>query len=454
MSAIPLPVWIRGNRAATVLSVILLLGVGLAAAPAAAQYDGSPDAPWQAHPYQGQQVPPPASPCPSCDGNNCGDQPCDADRGRCDDECSVTEWCHWPIFEPCGQLSFRGEYLNWWTKSSSAPPLATTSPATTARAQSGVLGQSGTEILFGDNNGDQGVHPGVRLRLGYWFTPCRDSGLDIAYTVLGSKAATFAGASGNDPILARPFFNVSTALQDSVIVAYPGQQTGALDVRDANELNSLEVLYRQGVLRQCNRELDFLIGYRYGRFNESIGIDQSSDYISTVGQIPVGTVITASDLFKTTNEFNGGEIGFAARTRYCRWSLELMTKLAVGSTRSRVNISGNTVVTVPGQTPLSYNGGVLALPTNIGDFQRNDLSVIPEFGVTLGYDLTCRLKATFGWTFLYWSDVMRPADQIDVNVNPTQLPPGTLRGDPSPAFRPVTTDFWAQGLNVGFDYRY
>ena len=243
-------------------------------------------------------------------------------------------------------------------------------------------------------------------------------------------------------------------MQDSVIIAYPGQQTGTLDIRDANELTSVEVLYRQAVLRQCNRELDFLIGYRYGRFNENIAIDQSSNYIATVGQIPVGTVIAASDQFDTRNEFNGAEIGFAARTHYCRWSLELLTKLAVGDTRSRVNISGNTVVTVPGQTPVTYNAGVLALPTNIGDFQRNNFSVIPEFGLALGYDLTCRLKATFGWSFLYWSNVMRPADQIDTNVNPTQLPPGTLRGVPSPAFRPITTDFWAQGLNVGLEYRY
>jgi hypothetical protein len=368
----------------------------------------------------------------------------------------VTDWCRWPIFEPCGQLSFRGEYLGWWTKSSSLPPLVSTSPATTLRPQAGVIGQPGTEILFSADDGNQGVHSGGRLMLGYWFTPCRESGMDINYMFLGNKAATFDGTSDGSTILARPFFNVSTALQDSVIIAYPKQQTGTLDVRDANELTSVEVLFRRGVVRQCNRELDFLVGYRYGRFNESIGIDQSSNYIATVGQIPVGTVITASDQFDTRNEFNGAEIGFAARTHYCRWSLELLTKLAVGNTRSRVDISGNTVVSVPGQAPASYDAGVLAQKTNIDGtpYQRNDFSVIPEFGLTLGYDLTCRLKATFGWSFLYWSSVMRPADQIDTNLNPTQFPPGTLRGVPSPAFRPVMTDFWAQGLNVGLDYRY
>jgi len=440
-------VWIRGIRSATVVCGMFFLGIGLVHSSAEAQSDTEAQAPWQAHPSQGQWVPP--EDCPSPCGGEC--------KGEAEgdgQECSVTDWCRWPIFEPCGQLSFRGEYLGWWTKSSSLPPLATTSPATTPRSRAGVLGQPGTEVLFGGNDGDQGAHPGGRLSLGYWFSPCRETGLDVNYMFLGNSAATFDQASDGSVILARPFYDVRTALQNSVIIAYPGQQSGTLNIRDANELNSVEVLVRRAVLRECNRELDFLIGYRFGRFNESLAIDQSSTYISEVGQIPVGTVIQASDLFNARNEFNGGEIGFAARTRCCRWSLELLTKLAVGNTRSRMNVSGNTVVTVPDQSPVAYNSGVLALPTNIVDYQRNDFSVMPEFGVTLGYDLTCRLKATVGWSFLYWSSVMRPGDQVDTNVNPSQLPPGTLSGIPSPQFKPVMTDFWAQGLSIGLDYRY
>ncbi|MFZ1937109.1 MAG: BBP7 family outer membrane beta-barrel protein [Thermoguttaceae bacterium] len=442
-----------------VFCAALLVGVGLIASQAAAQSDGVAEAPWQAHPCQGQMVPPPASPCPSCGGNDCGGGACGDAHGPCDDECSqcsVTDWCHWPIFEPCGQLSFRGEYLGWWTKSSPMPALATSSPVGTPRDQAGVIGQPGTQILFSADDGDQGTHSGVRLGLGYWFTPCRESGLDLNYTLLGNKATTFAATDTTNPILARPFFDVSTAAQNSLIIAYPNEQTGSLNISDASELDSVEVLFRRGLLRQSNRELDLLIGYRYGRLDENIAIDQASNYLVTVGGIPAGTAITASDLFATSNEFNGGEIGFAARTRCCRWSLELLTKLAVGNTRSRTTILGNTVVTPPsGQgQQVQYDAGVLAQPTNIGYYERNDFSVIPEFGLTLGYDVTCRLKATFGWSFLYWSSVMRPADQIDTNVNSTQLPPGTLRGVPAPVFRPVTTDFWAQGFNLGLEYRY
>jgi len=80
--------------------------------------------------------------------------------------------------------------------------------------------------------------------------------------------------------------------------------------------------------------------------------------------------------------------------------------------------------------------------------------------LTLGYDLTPRLKATVGYTLLYWTNVARPGDQIDLNVDPRQFPPvNPLQPPPptataQPAFALHTSDFWAQGLNVGLDYRF
>lgn len=79
---------------------------------------------------------------------------------------------------------------------------------------------------------------------------------------------------------------------------------------------------------------------------------------------------------------------------------------------------------------------------------------MPELGITLGYDFTCRLRATFGYTFLYWSKVARPGEQIDTELNPSQFPPGTLVGAPHPQFVFHTSDFWAQGLNFGLEYRF
>ncbi|WP_299009694.1 BBP7 family outer membrane beta-barrel protein, partial [uncultured Caulobacter sp.] len=76
----------------------------------------------------------------------------------------------------------------------------------------------------------------------------------------------------------------------------------------------------------------------------------------------------------------------------------------------------------PGEDPETRSGGLLAQDSNIGNYERNELSVLPQLGVTLGYKLTERLKLTGGYTFVYWSNVVRPGDQIDPEVNPGNLP--------------------------------
>jgi hypothetical protein len=445
---------------ATSACVVFLFGIGLSASTARAQSDVAASAPWQAHPDEGQEVPPPDTPCG-------GDAPCGLGGGcschsrcngeSCDEPCNAaTDWLH--MFDVDNRLSFRAEYLAWWTKSPNGPALATTSPSNTPRSEAGVLGETGTEVLYSGSSADLGMHSGGRFNLGYWFTPCHYAGFDITYTFLGNTAATYEQASDGSMILARPFYNVGqlqqAAGQDSSIIAYPNEQTGVLGIRDSQEVNFVDALLRWAIIQKCDQKLDFLFGYRYGRFNESLAIDSTSNYISDVGQIANGTVIQTSDLFDTRNEFNGLELGFQSSTHYCRWSLDFLAKLALGNTRSRSNVNGSTTIAAPDQSPVVDDGGLLALSTNSGSIEQNHFSVIPELGLTLGYDVTCQLKATVGYTFVYWSSVMRPGDQIDTNINTTQLPPNSLSGMPSPQSRTVMSDFWAHGLNVGLDYRF
>ena len=170
--------------------------------------------------------------------------------------------------------------------------------------------------------------------------------------------------------------------------------------------------------------------------------------------LPVNTVIDSSDLFDAKNEFNGAELGIAAKTRYCRWSLEMLAKLALGSTQSRTNVGGSTIVSVPGVLPVTSRGGFLALPTNTGFRSENNFCVMPELGLTLGCDISCHWKATCGYTFLYWSKVARPGDQIDRDLNLSQQNGQALNGFPAPQPKFITTDFWAQGLNFGLEYRF
>jgi len=117
-------------------------------------------------------------------------------------------------------------------------------------------------------------------------------------------------------------------------------------------------------------------------------------------------------------------------------------------------ISGQTVRTVPNAGSATSAGGLLSQPSNIGTHEFDNFTMVPELGITLKYDITCNLQATFGYTFLYWSQVARAAEQIDTDVNLTQQPPGPVTGDLRPRTLEVENDFWAQGLNVGLEYTF
>src|SRR4029078_10312504 len=104
-------------------------------------------------------------------------------------------------------------------------------------------------------------------------------------------------------------------------------------------------------------------------------------------------------------------------------------------------------------------GGLLALPSNSGQFSRDRVAVLPELGFNVGMRISSHLRATLGYTFLYLSNVVRGGDQIDRTINPTQRPgllgtPGTLAGPARPLFAFQDNHFLAQGVNAGLEFRY
>src|SRR5262249_40022373 len=108
--------------------------------------------------------------------------------------------------------------------------------------------------------------------------------------------------------------------------------------------------------------------------------------------------------------------------------------------------------------PIALPGGLLALPSNSGRYHVGEFSAIPQIGLQLAYQFNPQVRAFVGYNFLYWSNVARPGDQVDPGVNPSQVP--ALRdglhatGPARPASAVHETDFWAQGLSVGAEFRY
>ena len=348
----------------------------------------------------------------------------------------------------------RAEFLLFWGKGAEMPGLATTSPPGTAQGQAGVLGAPGTTLLFGDQAVNSNARAGGRFTLGWWFCPCQKTGFEVTYLTLATSVAGFHASDQTNPILAQPFINAQTGAQDASLVAYPGLETGRLDITLSNQFYMLGGLIRTALVREPKYRLDALFGFRHARLNENLNVASQSTSTAAAGAVPVGTVTNISDFFGASNQFYGADFGVATQSRRGRLSVDLLCKIALGYCQDSVLVQGSTATTLPSQAPSIASGGLLALPTNIGRHDLNGFGVLPELGVNFEYLITRRLSATFGYTVVYWSRVARPGDQVDLNLNPSQFPPGQLTGAAAPHFQSLTSDFWLQGITAGLKYQF
>ena len=98
----------------------------------------------------------------------------------------------------------RLDYLMWWTRGMSLPPLASASPAGVPRAEAGVLGSPSTTTLFGDERVNSGLLSGVRLNAGIWSDSGRSCGWEFDFFGLESSSDAIRVGSDGDPVLRDP----------------------------------------------------------------------------------------------------------------------------------------------------------------------------------------------------------------------------------------------------------
>jgi hypothetical protein len=355
---------------------------------------------------------------------------------------------------PTGRFWASGEYLLWWIRDSHLPPLVTAG----SLASGGILGQPGTVVLFGGHT-DNEERSGGRFRAAYWLDCQQTFGIEGSYFFLGSRSVNFAAGSpgAGSAVISRPFFNVITGAEDAELVSVPGVLTGTVAVNLSSRLQGAELNGVCNLCCGCGGRVDLLAGFRYLELNEGL---QIAEDLTVNPSVPLagGTAFRVNDQFNTRNRFYGGQIGARAEFRSGGLFVNVLGKVALGSTDQAVDVAGSTVIAPPGQVPTVGNGGLLAQPTNSGHFTRDQFTVVPEVGINVGYQVTEHLRAFVGYSFLYWSNVARPGDQIDRAVNPTQLPVSAtaphLIGPARPAPVLRDTDFWAQGISFGVEFRY
>ncbi|MGD9719885.1 MAG: BBP7 family outer membrane beta-barrel protein [Pirellulales bacterium] len=356
--------------------------------------------------------------------------------GCCDDCCG------------CGPVPGfwgRAEYLYWWVRGAETPPLVTTSPDGTPPLQAGVLPDA--TILFGNERVNTSGRSGARFTLGYWFNSCDLTGIETSFFYLGKVNQQYFNDSSD--ILARPFINVNTGDQDSHLITYPDIIDGSINVSANSRVYGGDVNLRRSLVADCWKRIDVLAGYRYFRIAEGLSVTSDSTVIDEGGQPPTGTTFNVFDSFNTRNDFNGGQLGVNAQMMNGCWTLDLLAKLAIGGVSQYVTIDGRTITTLPDGQQTDRSGGILALPSNSGPHNRSVFSVLPEFSADLRYQITPLWKLNLGYTLMFVTNVARPGDQINLNIDPDQFPPN--QGGTQPTFSFVDSDVWLQGISFGVE---
>lgn len=379
---------------------------------------------------------------------------------------------------PAWQAS--AEYLLWWAKGSQVPPLLTTSPPPGANGVNGSV--PGSTVLIAGEDLDDSSRQGARFGVVYWLDSCNLHGFDGRLFFTGQQDHTAVVNSlrpdGTDTNLFRPFFAPNSFVFGTTTLPGPfservtgtGISSGSFTAAASSFFWGADVNYRDCLFLNSNwdREwrVDMLVGFRYLHLDEDLTLTEDFVRRSASPTFPdevVGTRVVVVDQFATTNNFYGGQVGATTRYQRDKWSVDLRTTVALGVTHEELTIAGGqNRAPLLGGGSFTAVGGLLALPgTNIGRYQRDVLSVVPEIGINVGYQVTPKWRALCGYNFLYWNNLARPGDQIDTTVDVTRIPrfvPPNVNIQPTFPPRPAVlfqnTDFWAQGVSLGAEYRW
>lgn len=361
------------------------------------------------------------------------------------------------------QVWARAEYLLWRVKDAPLPiPLVTTGDPQVGFPtinSAGAIGESGTRVLYGNSNIDFGAFSGGRFELGGWLSTDRIVGIEGSGFFLERQSSLFSARSdalGNPPLYF-PAFNALAGAERALAIADPLRLfSGDVAVQSTLQLWGAEangaLTFWRSIGAESAAEAALLVGFRYADLRESLTIRNSTDDLLFINT----TVL--NDRFGTRNQFAGGQLGSRVSLQADRFFVDVIGKVALGGTHGVVNVQGDISQSGPGAfAPGTFAGGLFTQPTNIGRRTETRFSIIPAVEVHAGIQLTDRIRATIGYDFLYWTQVVRPGNQIDRNINPSQSPlfgAGALTGPAVPNPLVSHSDFWAHGVSAGLELRY
>jgi hypothetical protein len=353
------------------------------------------------------------------------------------------------------------EYSMWWfRKAPLAVPLVVTT-STAPGPDANILGKDpNAHVVLGPGQVDGNVKNGGRAWLGFWFGVDASLGMEFVGLWIedpGERRGVQSNAAGF-PLYSRPFL-MPDGTPGVYDISFPGAVRGGLFMQNHQFLRGLEANFVTFAFGDHRLAFNFLAGGRFLDLDERLNLNYSVTNLITMPAfggdvLAPGATITALDRYQTYNRFYGAQVGSRIEGNFGRLSLAFAGKIAFG-----VN---DMILQVDGQTTRSdiatlYPAGVLANTANIGRYHESHYAFVPEGSLSVGWWFTPHLRFQVGYNVLYISDVIRPGSQITSTINPAAVPVDQTFGAvpvtrTSPQF--LRTDFWAEGITFGFDFRY
>jgi len=361
------------------------------------------------------------------------------------------------------------EYLLWWFKDSPLPLTFLTTTSNPGSMPIAVLGDPNTGVLLGNQDLNTGAHQGARFTAGLWIDNHHQIGVEGSYFLMANQTTVRTVASGGQPgtpFLAVPFFNEDIGAENTFLVAIPGSfaGTGTLSLTSRFQGGEIEGTVR--ALEDKNLHLEVLAGFRFLELTENLSFATTSTGLSDPN---TGLILNTVDRFGMTNLFYGWQVGARGTYRLGYFEFSATAKLAVGDMHQTAHLDGFTTTNffnapaggpftgVPAQT--LPGSGIFVQSSNMGRYSRDHIAVAPEIGGKVCCQITRHLWVFAGYDFLYLNNVLRPGNQIDRGINVSETLQTAIAGNvPTPGSRPAFTfvgsDFWAQGINMGVEFRY
>ncbi len=353
--------------------------------------------------------------------------------------------------------------LSWIRRGPGTIPLVTTGSA--ADTSPGAIGQPNTTVLFGTNNFDYGTFQGAKSEIGLWLDYENRFSFEIGgfYQFQNTVGFGIGSSAAGFPPITRPVINTQTGNEVAFLSALPNIASGGLTVSTSSQLFGGELNARCHMYCHSHLHFDALLGARYLQLQEDLTIRDQFSPLQANALTFLGNSVNAPnsladfDRFGIRNSFYGMQVGSRARYEQEWFTLDVYGKVAFGVNSVDANIDGRTTLITPAGNQ-SAPGGILALPSNIGDHHRNVFSIVPEVGINLGVDVMRNVRVKVGYSTLLWTHVTRPGSVVDRNVNIGQIPSdqnfGNNIGTASPTFAFRDSVFWMHSFNLGLEMHY